>query len=54
VTFAAMVFAQSVIGDHDSVASLMTYLAGSIVALIVVAAATPERIKLMFGASADH
>jgi hypothetical protein len=48
LTFAAMVVAQSVIGDHESVASLMTYLAGSIVALIAVALATPERIKQLF------
>jgi len=48
LTFAVMVFAQSVIADHESVASLMTYLAGSIVALVAVAAATPERVKQLF------
>jgi hypothetical protein len=53
VTFAAMVFAQSVIGDHDSVASLMTYMAGSIIVLIAVAAATPDRVRTTFFPASD-
>lgn len=54
LTFAVMVFAQSVIADHASVASLMTYLGGSLVALIAVALATPERVRQLFGPSGDR
>jgi len=49
LTFAAMAFAQNVIADHDSVASLMTYMAGSIVAFAAIAVATPERVGKLFG-----
>jgi hypothetical protein len=54
LTFAVMAFAQNVIADHESVASLMTYLAGSIVALVVVALATPERIKALGRGESDR
>lgn len=44
-TFAAMAFAQNMIGAVDSVASLFTYMAGSVVILAVVAFLTPARVK---------
>ena len=54
LTFAVMAFAQNVIGDHESVASLMTYMAGALVTLVAVALATPERIKQLSAMSSDH
>jgi hypothetical protein len=44
-TFGVMAFAQNTIGDNDSVASLFTYMAGSIVVLAAVVALTPKRVQ---------
>jgi hypothetical protein len=44
-TFAAMIFAQSTIGDHASVASLFTYLTGTVVVMAAVVAMTPDRVR---------
>jgi hypothetical protein len=44
-SFAAMIFAQSTIGDHASVASLFTYMFGTVVVMAAILALTPARVR---------
>jgi hypothetical protein len=54
-TFAAMAFAENSIADHASVASLFTYMVGSVVVLGAVVAMTPARVKAWIASiTADH
>jgi hypothetical protein len=44
-TFAAMTFAENTIADHASVASLFTYMTGTVVVMAAVVALTPTRVR---------
>jgi hypothetical protein len=49
-----MALAENMIGEFDSVASLFTYMAGSIVVLAAVVAIAPERVKRWIASSTDR